>query len=50
VQEVIQRPVILKPVEEKMSGDLTADIAAYILPLRKNPFSYTKGKKEEILG
>jgi len=45
VQEVIQRAVILKLTEEKMSGDLKEGILANILPSRKNPFFVYKRKK-----
>jgi hypothetical protein len=38
---------MLKLVDEKVTGDLTADIVVCILLSRKNSFSYTKGKKEK---
>lgn len=38
VQEVIQRAVMLKPMEDKMSGELTAVIPGNILPSRKSLF------------
>lgn len=45
VHEVIQRAEILKRKEVKMSGDLTEDIPANILPSRKSLFAYKKRKK-----
>jgi len=47
VQDVIQRAVILKLMDEKTSGYLTADIPGNILPSRKSLFVY-KEKRRKI--